>query len=139
MKSLLHRTRLKLNYASVLLLLQFLFAQTILAQSLTVSGKVTAADSPDGIPGVTVMIKGSLQGTVTDIDGTYQLQVPDASAVLVFSSISYDNQEVTVGNQNTIDITLEQSLTALDEVVVVGYGTRKKSDITGAVTNISEK
>ena len=127
-----------MKYATYGLLLQLLFAQTILAQSVTVSGTVTAADSPEGVPGVTVMIKGTTQGTTTDISGAYQLQVPNASAVLVFSSIGYNSQEVPVGNRSTVNVTLEQALTALDEVVVVGYGTQKKSDVTGAVANISQ-
>lgn len=108
-------------------------------QAKIVSGKVTAGESTEGVPGVTILLKGTSSGTTTDMNGDYRLEVPNESAVLVVSSIGYASQEITVGNQTTININLVESLTSLEEVVVVGYGTQKKSDVTGAVASVSEK
>src|SRR5690606_16679589 len=73
---------------------------------ISVKGKVVSEDSPAGLPGVSIVIKGTTSGTVTDMDGTYELLVPDNNAVLVFSFVGYNQQEITVGNQTRIDITL---------------------------------
>ncbi|AKP53123.1 SusC/RagA family TonB-linked outer membrane protein [Cyclobacterium amurskyense] len=104
-------------------------------QSVQVKGTVTD-DSDLPIPGVSILAKGTNQGTVTDIDGNYQLTVPSAQSVLVFSFLGFKNQEITVGNQDKIDVKLESDISDLGEVVVVGYGTQKKSDLTGAVATI---
>lgn len=89
-----------------------------------------------GMPGVNVVVKGSATGTVTDIDGNYELQVPISSSVLVFSYIGFSSREVEVGNQRTIEVDLTVDARALEEVVVVGYGTVKKSDLTGSVVSL---
>lgn len=104
-------------------------------QDRIISGKVT---SPDGesLPGVSVLIKGSNTGTVTDTEGSYKLTVPSGDAVVVFSFIGFSQEEITVGNQTVIDIILTPSLESLSEVVVIGYGTVKKSDLTGSVSSI---
>lgn len=104
-------------------------------QDRIISGKVT---SPEGesLPGVSVLIKGSNTGTVTDAEGRYNLTVPSGDAVLVYSFIGFSQEEVAVGNQTVIDITLTPSLESLSEVVVIGYGTVKKSDLTGSVSSI---
>lgn len=107
------------------------------AQNVTVSGKVTDS-AGEGLPGVNVLVKGTLNGAVTDIDGNYQLSVTE-DATLVFTYVGFSTQEVAVSSQNTIDITLEEDYGELDEVVVIGYGTTKKSDLTGAVTAIDTK
>ena len=101
-------------------------------QSRTVKGVVVDAS---GIPvvGANVIVKGTTQGTITDLDGQYTLEVPSA-AVLQVSYIGYLTQEIKVGDQSTINITLEEDSQALDEVVVVGYGTMRKSDITGSIS-----
>lgn len=103
-----------------------------------VKGKVTGA-SGEGIPGVTVLLKGSSSGSVTDAVGAYSIEVPNGDAVLIFSFIGYVSQETTVGNRSTIDIRLLESLESLEEVVIVGYGVQKKSDITGAMSNMREQ
>lgn len=102
------------------------------AQSVAISGKVT--DGADGrtMPGVTVAVQGTTSGTVTDIDGRYNLNVAQGATV-VFSFIGYTTQEIVVGTNKVINITLEPELTELEELVVIGYGTQKKSDRTGAV------
>lgn len=106
----------------------------IIIQGITITGKVTAEEGE--LPGVNVLIKGSSIGTVTDIEGNYSLEVPDANAILVFSSVGYLKQEKPVGNLSVIDITLVADITSLDEIVVVGYGTMKKSDLTGALAKV---
>ncbi|ADB40032.1 SusC/RagA family TonB-linked outer membrane protein [Spirosoma linguale] len=102
-----------------------------------ISGKVTG-DNGEVLPGVSIQLKGTNRGTTTDATGSFRLTVPDeGSAVLVFSFIGYVSQEITVGNQSIINVTLASDNKALAEVVVVGYGTQKKADLTGAVSAIS--
>ncbi|MCF8367848.1 MAG: TonB-dependent receptor [Bacteroidales bacterium] len=110
----------------------------IYAQSGEVSGTVTDASSGQTLPGVTIMIKGTMMGTTTDIDGKYVLKV-DPGAVLVFSYIGFETQEVTVQPGSTTNIVLEVAAAELEEYVVIGYGIQKKSDATGSVTAVSAK
>jgi len=122
----------------VLLGVSFVGVSVAQAQNqMTVSGVVMDASNSETLPGVNILLKGSGIGTITDIDGSYSIGVPNNEATLVFSFIGFLNQEVTVGNQTTIDVRLASSATDLNEVVVVGYGTQKKSDLTGAVTRVS--
>ncbi|GAA4813929.1 TonB-dependent receptor [Litoribaculum gwangyangense] len=102
----------------------------------TVSGKVTSAVDSQPIPGVNVIIKGSSQGTATDFDGNYSIEA-SPNDVLVFSFLGYMTKEQTVGNLKTINAVLQEDAAKLDEVVVVGYGTAKRSDLTGALTSVS--
>ncbi|MCG8306668.1 MAG: SusC/RagA family TonB-linked outer membrane protein [Cytophagales bacterium] len=102
-------------------------------QGIAITGKVISGEDQSGLPGANVFVKGTTQGTVTDIEGNYTLDVPDEESVLVFSSVGFISEEVTIGNQTVINITMIPDLTALEEIVIVGYGTKKKSDITGAV------
>ncbi len=108
-----------------------------LQQGITITGRVTSSEDNGGIPGVNVILKGTTQGTVTDVDGNYSLEVPGEESVIVFSSVGYQQEEVTVGNLISIDIILSPDITALEEIVVVGYGTQKKVNVTGAVDVIS--
>ncbi|GJM28231.1 MAG: SusC/RagA family TonB-linked outer membrane protein [Cyclobacteriaceae bacterium] len=101
--------------------------------SRTISGTVTSTDEEGGLPGVNVLVKGTTTGTVTDIEGNYRLSVSGDADVLVFSSVGYVSREVAIGNQNQISLALESDVTALDEIVVVGYGTQQKVNMTGAV------
>lgn len=105
-------------------------------QSITVSGKVNSAPDDEGLPGVNVVIKGTSSGTVTDINGEYRLEVPSRESVLIFTSIGFDTQEITVGDKGVINVTLQVSTTALEEVVVVGYGTQEKVSVTNAVADV---
>ncbi|MBT1704032.1 SusC/RagA family TonB-linked outer membrane protein [Chryseosolibacter indicus] len=106
------------------------------SQSTTVTGKVTSADDGSGLPGVTVLLKNSTTGTTTDTDGNYRISVPDLNGVLVFSFIGYASQEVSIGSRTSIDVAMSPDVTELNEVVVVGYGTVKKTDLTGSVATI---
>jgi len=112
-----------------------LLALTTLAQSRTVSGTVTAEGEGE-LPGVNILVKGTTQGTVTDIEGNYRINVPSNDAVLVFSAVGYASEEVTVGNQSSIDVVMLPDIKSLSEVVVVGYGTQERRDLTGAVSSV---
>ena len=92
-----------------------------------------------GLPGVSVVLKGTSRGTTTDTEGRFSLEVPNASSVLVFSFVGYSSQEETVGNQSSLFISLTPESNALNEVVVIGYGSVKRKDLTGAVSQIDSK
>jgi TonB-dependent starch-binding outer membrane protein SusC len=108
-------------------------AFVVSAQERQVTGKVTDGDSKESLPGVNILLKGTTQGTTTDANGSFSLTVPGNDAVLVCSFIGYQSLEVEVGSQTTINIAMSQDTRALDEIVVVGYGTQRKADLTGAV------
>jgi len=109
----------------------------ILFQDRIVSGKVTSSGDDTGIPGVNILVKGTGIGTVTDVEGNYSLSIPQLpNPSLLFTAIGFISQEIAVSNQSIIDIELAEDVQALDEVIVVGYGTQKKSDFTGAVQRV---
>jgi TonB-linked SusC/RagA family outer membrane protein len=120
-------------------LLVLLQAATVFAQSQTITGKVTAADEPDGIPGASVLVKGTTIGIATDIDGKYSITVNSPSDILVFSFVGYLNQEVKVENQSIINVTLESDTKNLSEFVVVGYGEQNRKTLTSSISSISGK
>lgn len=122
---------------SVLLLSIFL-SLPVLAQDITVSGRVTSSDDGSGLPGVSVQVKGTSRGTTTDGNGNYRITA-SPSAQLVFSFIGYLSQEVNVGNRSELNITLRGDAAVLNEVVVVGYGTQSKKTITGAIASVDGK
>ena len=115
-----------------------LVAHDLQAQDRTVTGAVVGSDGVS-IPGVTVIVKGGKQGTSTDADGKYSLSVPTTATRLIYSFVGYDNKEVVIGTQSTINVSLTVNPTGLDEVVVVGYGTQLRRDLTGNVASISGK
>lgn len=102
----------------------------------TLSGRVTDGSTSNGLPGVSVVVKGTQRGTTTDSDGKFQLSVPETSSLLVFSFVGYRSQEVEIGNQSTLNVRLESEDKSLDEVVVIGYSTVKKVSLTSAVADI---
>ncbi len=104
----------------------------------TVTGAVMS-ESGERLPGVTIILKGTQRGATTDVNGTYKISVVDNNSVLIFSSIGYIKQEVVVGNRVVVDVSLVPDNLALNEVVVVGYGEIKKSDLTGAVVSVQSK
>lgn len=103
--------------------------------AVTVSGKVTS-ERGDAIPGVSVIEKGTTNGTVTDTDGQYTFSVSNENATVVFSFIGYSNQEIPLNGRATVNVTLMEDVISLGEVVVVGYGSQRKTDLTGAITSI---
>ncbi len=109
-------------------------------QSITVSGTVTDASDGQTLPGVNVTVQGmSSRGTSTDADGNYSLTVPSAQDTLVFSFIGYSTQQVGVQGRETIDIALDVSVQQLEDMVVVGYGTQEREQITGSVASVEEE
>ncbi len=108
----------------------------IQAQTVTVKGQVTGDGTP--LAGASVIVLGTSKGTVTDFDGNYEITV-DANSTLRFSYLGYIDEDVSVGNQTTINVSMEEDRAALDEVVVVGYGTQKRKEITGAVGQVKNE
>lgn len=107
---------------------------------IDISGTVTDKINGQGLPGVSILIKGTNTGTITNVDGGYKLSISEnTDATLVFSYIGYVSQEVKIGSQQIIDIKLDADISSLNEVVVVGYGTQNKRDITGSVGSLSAK
>ena len=115
------------------------FAGSIEQSGFTVTGKITSSDDNTPLPGVSVILKGTTVGTTTDADGAYTISVPNENAVLTFSFIGYTTQEVAVAGRTNIDIALDADITELSEIVVVGYGTQKRSDITGSVASVPKE
>jgi TonB-linked SusC/RagA family outer membrane protein len=101
----------------------------------TMSGRVVD-DNGEALPGVSIIIKGTQQGTSTDIEGNFQLTVPDGSSVLIFSFVGYLSTEKTITTETTLNVTLAADTKALEEVVVVGYGTQKRADVTAAISSV---
>ncbi|WP_158281305.1 TonB-dependent receptor [Dyadobacter jejuensis] len=109
----------------------------------TIQGKIVG-EHGEALPGVSIVVKGSQRGTVSNLEGTYSLSVPeksvgDPNTILVFSYVGYLTQEIVLQNQSLVDVVLKADTKALEEVVVVGYGTQKKSDLTGSVVSVGEK
>ena len=123
----------------VLLLMLGMLPQLIMAQERAVTGVITSAEDNSPLPGVTVVLKNSTAGTTTDQDGSYRINAVGANPTLVFSAVGFATQEVVVGNQSVVNVTMAVDLKTLSEVVVVGYGTQKKSQVTGAITQVSSK
>jgi TonB-linked SusC/RagA family outer membrane protein len=117
-------------------LLSAYLLNTATAQDRVVTGRVTSSDDGTTLPGVSVLVQGTTKGTATDANGVYSLSLAAGENTLVFSFIGYKTQTAPVGAQSSINIALETDITALEEVVVVGYGTQKKLDITGAVVQV---
>jgi TonB-linked SusC/RagA family outer membrane protein len=113
-------------------------ARDLHAQNRSLTGRVIGSDGV-GLPGVTVLVKGGTQGTATDVEGRYTLSAPATATTLVYSFVGYTSQEVAIGNRTNIDVTLVASTADLNEVVVVGYGTQSRRDLTGSVATISGK
>lgn len=116
----------------------FMLCLPILAhgQAKTVKGKVTAASDGFPLPGVTVIVKGTTTGTITNAAGEYSLNVPDQNTVLEFSFIGFERQEVPLNGRSAVDVVLAEVDEQLQEVVVIGYGAIKKSNVTGAIVSV---
>lgn len=123
---------------AILSFILFLASFGSYAQSGRITGKVTGEDG-SGLPGVAILIQGTTQGTVTDFDGNYVLTNVPGNAVLVYSFMGMKNQEISVQGRSVINVILETETIGMDEVVVVGYGTQKKSDITGTVASLNQE
>lgn len=125
------QARLRGYLSAILLVMSFGVVQ---AQTFTVSGKVSGEG--EELPGVNVRVKNGTVGVISDVDGNYKIEAT-SSDVLVYSYIGFKSSEVSVGSRTQIDVSLEPDVQALEEVVIVGYGTQKKKEVTGAVTQLS--
>ncbi|HSI77631.1 MAG TPA: TonB-dependent receptor [Lunatimonas sp.] len=106
---------------------------------INVTGKIISSTDSQGIPGVSVLVKGTSIGTVSDVEGNYAIDIPPGENILVFSSIGYVPQEIEVNERTVIDIVLSEDPLGLEEVVVVGYGTRKRVNLTGSVASVGSE
>ncbi|UXP32727.1 TonB-dependent receptor [Reichenbachiella agarivorans] len=129
--------RLILKYLPVMLMT--LMASQVFGQSSTITGVVKDESNGETIPGATVIVKGSTNGTVTDLDGNYTLSVSDAAETIVISFVGYEPMEIPIGGRSVINADLKISMTELTEVVVIGYGTQSKKVVTGAIASVSAK
>ncbi len=139
LRSLLKNTGLVAEEKQGIIILK---AETIPSKATTkpvreIKGRITEEATKSPLPGVAVVVKGTLTGTTSDANGNYHLNVPEEATTLVFSFVGYQTREVAIGNQTTLDVALAQDVTNLQDIVVVGYGTQKKSEVTGAISSIS--
>ena len=118
-----------------MLIFLLIWSHCLMAQNVEVTGTVSD-ESGEPIPGATVLVKGTTQGTATDVEGFYRLSAP-GDATLVFSFVGYVTQEMTVNNRSVIDVELVADFGSLEEIVVIGYGTARKRDLTGAVSSVT--
>lgn len=121
----------------LLLLLMFVLWGTAYAQTQTITGNVTSSDDGNPLPGVSIVVKGTTTGTVTDIDGNYSLGVSGPDATLVFNFVGMVKKEIAVQGQSRIDVEMDPNVIGVDEVVVIGYGVQKKSVVTASISRVS--
>jgi TonB-dependent starch-binding outer membrane protein SusC len=121
-----------------LVLLLLCIAGSTFAQSSLVTGRVISRDDGNALPGVSILEKGTANGTVTDSNGNFSIRVSPTST-LVFSFVGFSPQEIAVNNRSVIDVVLESDITALNEIVVIGYGQQEKKDVTGVVAAVSSE
>ncbi|ALJ00086.1 SusC/RagA family TonB-linked outer membrane protein [Rufibacter tibetensis] len=129
-----------LKKSRYLLVLTFFFTSVVgaFAQTVTITGKVTD-DKKEGLPGVTVLLKGTTTANATDVEGNYSLAVPNGTGTLVFSYIGFVSQEVPINGRTNINLAMVSDSKAIDEVVVVGYGTVTRKELTGSVASVTAK
>src|SRR5688500_13616169 len=123
---------------SFAILLLMLYSVPTLAQNVSVSGTITD-DTGQALPGVSILEKGTANGTTSDVDGNYSISVSSGSSSLVFSFIGFQSQEIAIDNQSRINISLMPDVTALEEVIVTGYSVDKRRELTGAVSTVKAK
>lgn len=132
--------KIKRTFTKQIFLLVFLFVSfPLVAQETSVSGTVTDAETGEALPGVSILVVGTQQGTTTDVDGNYSITVPDEDTELEFSFVGYETKQVAVEGRTEINIELSPKTEELEEVIVIGYGVQKKSDKTGAVSQVSSE
>ncbi|MFD2246272.1 SusC/RagA family TonB-linked outer membrane protein [Pontibacter ruber] len=124
------------------LLLSFVFMLALVVQAWAqqgraITGRVTSASGGGALPGVSVIVKGTTVGVSTDVDGNYSLNVPANATTLLFRYLGFADKEVAIGNNSQINVSMEQATRTIDEVVVVGYGTQKREELTGSITSVS--
>ncbi|RZK66617.1 MAG: hypothetical protein EOO92_25060, partial [Pedobacter sp.] len=133
---MMKRLTLKHLMVIVLMSLSLLISLSSYAQTRQISGTVTSTDGP--LPGATVVVKGTKTGVITDPNGKFSISAP-ANGTLVISIVGYDSQELTIGQANTYEVKLVTNVSALSEIVVIGYGTARRKDLTGSVSSVSSE
>src|SRR5882762_1395132 len=123
-------------HLQLILLFSIWIHLTAFSQERVITGKVVSKEDGQPVPGVNVVVQGTTRGTTTNVDGSFNLPLEPSDNTLIFSFIGYKTQSVTIGTLTNLDIVLESEATSLQEVVVVGYGVQKKTDITGATANV---
>lgn len=133
------KNKLKVNRRVIFLFMLVFICFSLFAQSekMVVQGYVTDA-ARDPLPGVTITVKGTSDGVITNVDGEYSITV-SKNAILIFSYVGFVDQEIPIAGSKILNVTMEEEIGKLDEVVIVGYGTQKKVSVTGSVSNISTK
>jgi TonB-dependent SusC/RagA subfamily outer membrane receptor len=121
----------------VLLIFSCAISLQLMAQGRTVTGKVTSAEDGSSLPGVNVILKGTTVGVATDADGNYSIQIPGSGGTLVFTFIGLETKEIEIGEQTVINVPLAMDITQLSEIVVVGYGTQSRKEISGSIASIN--
>ncbi|MFA5815109.1 MAG: TonB-dependent receptor [Bacteroidales bacterium] len=130
----------RINLQIIILLILILTGNSfVFAQNRVVTGKVTGSDTGETLPTATVAVKGTTRGVITDMNGNYQIEILPGDAMLVFSFVGYDPQEVEIENKTMINVVLQIKRSTLEEVVVIGYGIVRKSDLTGSVSSVKAK
>ena len=125
----------KLFTTLTIVAVSLLFSNSVLAQNVTITGTVSDKETSETLIGVSVILKGSTTGTTTDANGKYRISAP-LNGTLVFTYLGFSTQEVPVNNQTVVNVQLGTSATQLEQVVVVGYGTQKKRDLTGSISTV---
>jgi Ca-activated chloride channel family protein len=115
----------------------FTFSTLNIFADKIISGVITASSDKSAIPGVSVILKGTTNGCISDLNGKYEIAVPDSGAILIFQFIGYKKQEIATNSQQIINISLDEDVVSLNEVVVIGYGVQKKSMVTGSICSIA--
>ncbi|MBN2520234.1 MAG: TonB-dependent receptor [Bacteroidales bacterium] len=129
----------KKHLSKIVIILLICFTHlTAFSQGRVITGKVTDPGG-EGLPGVSIIVKGTTLGTITDYEGNYSLSNVDEDAILVYSYIGYISQEISTSGKTTIDLVLEEDIMELEEIVVLGYGTAKKKDLTGSLASLKEE
>ena len=123
-----------LRFTVTPLMFLLILAGTGYGQNLTVQGKITDSRTGDVLVGVNIVVQGTITGTISDANGNYSINVPSANSTLVYSYIGYTVLSVPVNGKTTLNVSLSEEAKALDEIVVIGYGTQRKSDLTGSIT-----
>lgn len=131
-----HFSRQQIIGRALLLLIFLGMAVLSFGQGRTITGVVTSSDTKESLPGASVQVKGTTTATLTDMDGYYSLKIPDGPVTLTFSFVGYEPQDIVITTQIKVDVALNPTKVALEEVVVIGYGTVKKSDLTGSVASV---
>ena len=121
----------------ILIFTTFMFSVAAIAQQRTITGSVSDASTGEPLPGVNIVIEGTHQGTVTDLDGEYSIDIEGADATLIYSYIGYLTQRIDAGESTQVNVVLKPEMKSLSEVVVIGYGTQERKDLTGAIATVS--